>query len=198
RNLLASLLFSQGTPMLLAGDEFGRTQQGNNNAYCQDNALTWMDWAQAGSEAGVRQAAFVRKALKLRRRYPQLRRGRFLEARDDMADTPIEWLRADGGAMHEADWNDPEARVLMLKMGGNELETSEPGAEHETLLLLFNAGHSEVRFDVPVLPGRHWRVLLASTDGPVPALDPQGGLTLPERSMGLLTSRRVRAPEKTP
>ncbi len=198
RNLLASLLFSQGTPMLLAGDEFGRTQQGNNNAYCQDNPLTWLDWAQADSPAGVRQTAFVRKALKLRRRYPQLRRGRFLEARDDVADTTIEWLRADGGVMHEADWNDPEARVLMLKMGGTEMQSTEPSAEHETLLLLFNAGHSEVRFDVPVLPGRHWRVLLASTDGAVPALDAQGGLTLPERSMALLTSRHVRASERAP
>lgn len=194
RNLLASLLFSQGTPMLLAGDEFGRTQQGNNNAYCQDNELTWLDWAQAGSAAGAQQAAFVRKALKLRRRYPQLRRGRFLEARDDVADTAIEWLRADGGPMHEADWNDPEARVLMLKLGGNDAHSHEPGPEHETLLLLFNAGHGEVRFDVPGVPERPWRVLLTSVDSPAPALDAQGGLTLPERSMALLASRRARAP----
>ena len=180
--------------MLLHGDELGRTQQGNNNAYCQDNELTWLDWAQAGSAAGAQQAAFVRKALKLRRRYPQLRRGRFLEARDDVADTAIEWLRADGGPMHEADWNDPEARVLMLKLGGNDAHSHEPGPEHETLLLLFNAGHGEVRFDVPGVPERPWRVLLTSVDSPAPALDAQGGLTLPERSMALLASRRARAP----
>ncbi len=192
RNLLASLLFAQGTPMLLAGDEFGRTQQGNNNAYCQDNPLTWLDWAEAASEAGKRQTAFVRKALKLRRRYPHLRRGRFLDARDGGDGGSVEWLRSDGAAMGEADWNDPEARVLMLKMGGSDVDDGEHGPEHETLLLVVNAGHAEVRFAVPAPGDRQWRVLLSTTAGQAPVLDEGGGLTLPDRSMALLASRPVR------
>jgi pullulanase/glycogen debranching enzyme len=94
--------------------------------------------------------------------------------------------------MGEADWNDPEARVLMLRMGGSDVDDGERRPEHETLLLVVNAGHAEVRFAVPSASDRHWRVLLATTAGQPHALDDDGGLTLPDRSMALLASRPVR------
>src|SRR5205085_12702229 len=78
RNLLATLVLSQGTPMLLAGDEFGRTQRGNNNAYCQDNELSWVDWSLVSQDRGKRMASFVHRLIGLRRDYPMLRRSRFL------------------------------------------------------------------------------------------------------------------------
>ncbi|NEL41971.1 MAG: glycogen debranching enzyme GlgX, partial [Xanthomonas perforans] len=81
RNLLATLLLSQGTPMLLAGDEFGHSQNGNNNAYCQDNELTWIDWTAATKAAAADQAAFVRRLIRIRQRYPLLHRARFFDGK---------------------------------------------------------------------------------------------------------------------
>jgi isoamylase len=104
RNLLATLLLAEGVPLLLAGDEFGRTQRGNNNAYCQDNEISWIDWSAAAD--GDELTSFVEGLIRLRREHPGLRRDRFFAAGE------IDWLRPDGRRMEAGDWNNPDARGL--------------------------------------------------------------------------------------
>ena len=138
RNLAATLLFSQGTPMLLAGDELGHSQGGNNNAYCQDGPVTWADWTQA--DPGF--IDFVARVIALRRAHPALRQPQFLHGtpagpggRPDIA-----WLRPDGGEMMPADWDDPTGAALGMALAA-------PPAP--PLLLLLNAGPAETAFALP-------------------------------------------------
>jgi glycogen debranching enzyme GlgX len=102
RNLLATVLLSEGVPLLLGGDELGRTQGGNNNAYCQDNAISWVDWAAADTEL----IEFVARLCRLRREQPILRRTRFFGPGD------VRWLRPDGMPMEAGDWSNPDARAV--------------------------------------------------------------------------------------
>ncbi len=189
RNMLATLLLSQGTPMLLAGDEFGHTQGGNNNAYCQDNPITWIDWERALSEDGQKQSRFVRQLLALRRRYPQLRRKRFLDARDDHDTAEVGWLLPEGGTMMPGDWHDPQRRSLMLHLPPVTSEEGHGAAAHTHLLLLVNAGIEVQRFVPPDSTQSSWRLLVTSVDEPDLQADEQGGWTLPGRAMALLASR---------
>lgn len=142
RNLLATLLFAQGTPMLLAGDEFGRTQHGNNNAYCQDNELSWVDWSIDDEGRGL--AAFCRHLIDLRQRYPILRRQRFLVGHynEELDVKDVTWLAPDGSEMSEENWHDEEARCMGMLMDGRAQPSGvkRSGAD-ATLLLLLNAGH---------------------------------------------------------
>ncbi|MEZ4562371.1 MAG: glycogen debranching protein GlgX [Thermomicrobiales bacterium] len=151
RNFLATLLFSQGVPMLLGGDELGRRQRGNNNAYCQDNEISWYDWDLAAWQEEL--LTFTRHLLKVRRAQPVLRRRRFLQgsrlraigARD------IIWLRADGGEMLHADWQDPGLHALGLILHGAALNETGPRGEPvvgQTLALLLNAYVHEVEFSL--------------------------------------------------
>ncbi|HYX65559.1 MAG TPA: glycogen debranching enzyme GlgX, partial [Burkholderiales bacterium] len=138
RNLFASLLLSLGTPMLLAGDELGRTQRGNNNAYCQDNPLTWLDWAGIDEE-GRALTEFVRALAALRKRYGILTRGRFLTGRHDEAlgVKDVAWLRPDGAEMQVANWNDPLARCLGMLLDGRAQESGvKRRGRDETLFVL--------------------------------------------------------------
>ncbi|MEH6564301.1 MAG: glycogen debranching protein GlgX [Halopseudomonas sp.] len=162
RNLLGSLLLSQGTPMLLAGDEFGRTQGGNNNAYCQDNEIGWIDWQL--SDEGVSLLAFTRRLLSLRRAYPMLRRGRFLvgEYNEELDVLDVAWLRPDGEPMQPDNWDDPNARTLGVLFDGRAQPTGLPrSGEDATVLLLFNAHDETVDFYLPeVAGGQEWACLL--------------------------------------
>ena len=189
RNLLASLLLSQGTPMLLAGDEFGRSQGGNNNAYCQDNPVTWIDWESALGDDGQQQSRFVRHLLALRRRYPQLRRKRFIDARDGHGGDQAHWMRADGNAMHDADWHESQLRSLMLHLPPITRDGDARSAEGTQLLLLINAGHEAMAFQPPALENGLWRLLATSVDDQPVQADESGHWTLPDRSMALLGSR---------
>ena len=114
--MLATVLFSAGTPMLLAGDEFGRTQRGNNNAYCQDNEMSWLDWRMAGAPAGGSLIAYVARLIRLRREHPVLRCARFLHGKvypaPGIAD--IAWFGEDGETISIDAWNDPQQRALVL------------------------------------------------------------------------------------
>lgn len=141
RNFLATLLLSQGVPMLQAGDEFARTQAGNNNAYCQDNPIGWVDWTRAtGADSDV---GFVRALLILRRRRAALRRETFLKGgRRAGRGHDVGWLHPSGREMTDADWNDPRGKALAVLLEGTE----GPGRE---LLLIFNAGAEAVEFHVP-------------------------------------------------
>lgn len=162
RNLLASLLLSQGTPMLLAGDEFGRTQNGNNNAYCQDNEISWINWQL--TDEGAELLAFTRRLINLRRAYPILRRGRFLvgECNEELDVRDVAWLRPDGADMQPDNWEDPNARTLGVLFDGRAQPTGVPrSGEDATVLLLLNAHHDTVDFHLPdVAGGKQWNCLL--------------------------------------
>ncbi len=194
RNMLATLLLSQGTPMLLAGDEIGRTQQGNNNAYCQDNDISWVQWS-AIDDAGGALEAFTRRLLQLRGRYPVLRRKRFLtgdlvseEVRD------VVWLSCDGAEMDAGRWDDPNTRCLGMLLDGRAPSSAVPRpADDASVLLLFNAWHEPIHFSLPAHPdeGSPWLRLLdtAEPDAPPASLDVGEKLTMAGRSLVLLASR---------
>ncbi len=195
RNFLATLAFSQGVPMLSHGDELGRTQRGNNNAYCHDGPLTWIDWRL--SERDRELLRFARLVFLLRRQHPVLRRRSFFSGRPlaKGAMKDVMWLRAEGGEMRDHDWHDPERRALgMLLAGEAHDETDEHGARvnGETLLLALNAGGRRVHFELPELAGRgRWRQILNTVCLGARTLGPRG-LALPERSLTLLVWRRER------
>lgn len=162
RNMMATLLLSQGTPMLVAGDEFSRTQQGNNNVYCQDNELGWVDWEL--DDEGRSLLDFTRRLISLRRAYPILRRGRFLvgEYNEELGVKDVTWLSPCGNEMTEEQWQDGNARCLGMLMDGRAQPTGirKSGAD-ATLLLLLNAHHDVVNFRLPeVAQGTAWTLLL--------------------------------------
>ncbi len=164
RNLLATLLLSQGVPMLLAGDEIGRTQQGNNNAYCQDSELSWIDWD------GVRQEhellAFVRELIRLRKHHPVFRRRCFFEGRivNGSEAKDLTWLTSAGLEMTGDDWRRPDLRNLGLLLAGDGLIEEDPRGRpvrDDNLLLLLNAGAEEIAFSIPRTPPyARWQVLV--------------------------------------
>src|SRR5690554_2305615 len=162
RNLLATLFFAQGTPMLVAGDEFGRTQHGNNNVYCQDNEISWVDWNL--DEEGQQLLAFTRKLIALRQDYAMLRRGRFLIGtyNEELGVKDVCWLVPDGSEMTEDHWHDPNARCLGMLMDGRAQPTGiRRKGEDVTLLLIVNAHNDAVNFRLPeVAQGTAWNCLV--------------------------------------
>ncbi len=156
RNLIATLLFSHGTPMLLAGDEFGQTQHGNNNAYCQDNEISWLDWSRLADDAGRDFAEFVGRMIRLRRRHRLLQGHYFqhgrIELRPGLAD--IGWFDERGHPMTEQAWQNPAAHLLVLRRAGRR-----DSGDVEVLLLLFNADARGHRFRLPE-PAFDYRVLV--------------------------------------
>jgi isoamylase len=146
RAMLATLLLSAGVPLLLGGDEIGRTQRGNNNAYCQDNALSWFNWAGADHDL----LAFTRDLIRLRRAHPVLRRRRFLTG---AAAADLRWFTPAGSAMSDADWADRGARAIAVFFEGQ----ADPEVAHDgtllvddDLLVLVNAWWEPLTFTVPV------------------------------------------------
>jgi isoamylase len=151
RNHTCALLFAAGTPMILGGDEFSRTQRGNNNAYAQDNEISWFDWGAAARHADMQ--AFVRKAIALTRRFPILQRRSFLLGKDLDADriADVTWFGTDLGPPH---WQDPELRTLCYQLDGGE----EPARGRDYLLFVILNAHWEPRsITLPkTRPGRRW------------------------------------------
>jgi glycogen operon protein len=147
RNMLATLLLSQGVPMLLAGDEFGRTQRGNNNAYCQDNEISWVDWSLASQRKWL--TAFVRQLLTLRHQAAGLRRDTFLKgARQiDREHKDVSWRHPAGHELTAADWHDQNARAIGVLIGH---AFSDPhGTPNGHLLFLCNASDQPIEFRLP-------------------------------------------------
>ncbi len=173
RSFLATLAFSQGVPMLAHGDELARTQQGNNNAYAQDNEITWVDWA---LDDGRRQLVeFTRKLIALRQAHPVLRRRHFFKGAiiEGSSQKDVTWIRPDGTEMRDADWQNAGMHTLgMLIDGAATDEVDERGhAVHgDTLLLLLNGGEKDVTFSLPSLgPNKIWVIMVdtAKDDMPV-------------------------------
>ncbi|AJE21448.1 glycogen debranching protein GlgX [Azotobacter chroococcum] len=162
RNFLATLLFSQGTPMIVAGDEFARTQHGNNNAYCQDSEIGWVDW-ELGEEAKSLQD-FVRRLIRLRLRFPILRRGRFLVGafNEELGVKDVTWLNPAGTEMTIEQWEEEHNRCLGMLLDGRAQPTGirRAGAD-ATLLLVVNAHYDLVNFHLPEVPqGSRWKRLV--------------------------------------
>jgi glycogen operon protein len=193
RNLLATLLLSHGVPMLVAGDEIGRTQRGNNNAWCQDNELSWLDWEL--DEEKERLLEFARRVVHLRRRHPVFRRSRFLDGHSERPTLPDSWwLRPDGRKMTKRDWETPGTHVVGLYLNGNEVGSRTPEGEpvvDDSFLLLVNASPEPVPLVLPPHRfGARWEVELSTADPDAPALSlpARGRLHVEARSLVLLRS----------
>ncbi len=189
RAMLATLLLSFGIPLLLGGDELGRTQQGNNNAYCQDNAMTWFDW----SHLHMHLLAFTKQLLALRSAHPVFRRRRFLAGAEA---AELSWFTPAGEPMTTADWTDPDARCLTLCLdGADDPDRDEDGSllVDDDFLLLVNSWWEPLEFVVPsTRPGQVWRQELDTYDPsatpPAGSVAAGGAVTAGPRSIVLLRS----------
>jgi isoamylase len=204
RNFLATLLLSLGVPMLLAGDEIGRTQNGNNNAYCQDNQLTWTDWEHIRPEDQKLQA-FARYLVNLRRRHRVFSRPRFFRGEVVSAAglKDITWLTPEGREPTVEDWNNPAALSIAYVLGGAAGEFYTPGGQRdidESFLVMLNAWHQDIEFHIPELPERMaWEQLVDTASDTGFGMDgrlfsPGEVFPLKARSFALFINR---APEKS-
>jgi glycogen operon protein len=162
RNFFATLLFSQGTPMIVAGDEFARTQNGNNNAYCQDSETGWINWAV--DQDGADLLRFVRRLIKLRLKYPILRRNRFLVGtyNEDIGVKDVTWLDPHGNEMTTEQWEDGHGRSVGMLLDGRAQPSGirKPGADI-TLLVIVNAHHDVVNYTLAQVPeGEYWNCVI--------------------------------------
>jgi glycogen operon protein len=199
RNLLATLFLSQGVPMLLHGDEMGRTQHGNNNVYCQDNETSWLDWSLREKNAWL--VTFVERLTELRRIHPVLRRRNFFQGRSIIGPEikDIVWLNPDGREMSDEEWGQSFVRCLGMCLVGRALaEEDERGRPitDDDLLVLLNAHHEEIPFMMPKLDASAgWKVLIDTHhDTGFPAQDvrlqPGELYPLQGRSVALLAQLR--------
>jgi len=164
RNMLATLLLSQGVPMLCGGDEMERTQRGNNNAYCQDNEVSWVDWKLNKHQQAL--LAFTKSLIQLRQHHPVFRRRRFFQGRRirgaEVKD--ISWLRPDGKEMTDEDWAKGYVRCLGVRLAGHAIEEKDSKGRavlDETFLMLLNAHHEPRPFTLPAhKPGVRWQPVL--------------------------------------
>ena len=189
RNFLATLAFSQGVPMLSHGDELGRTQRGNNNAYCQDNPLSWVDWNLSPLEEQLLE--YTRAVFAIRAANPVLRRRNFFrhEPRAEGEGKDLAWLRSDGGEMTDAEWNDPGNHVLgMLIRGEATDEVDERGRRlmGEAILLLVNGGARSKPFTMPTVDGPGGWSEIVNTAHPTPRPVRENMVNLAAHSLMLL------------
>jgi glycogen operon protein len=167
KSLLASLAFSQGTPMIAHGDEIARTQQGNNNAYSQDNDITWIDWTNLNDRQRDL-LAFVQRVISIRQNNPVLRRRHFFRGKDPNSPSgkDVMWIRTDGQELQEGDWQNADNHLLGMLINGQATdETDDRGRpiRGDTLLLILNGGDGDCRFTLPqVLEEGFWMTLLDS------------------------------------
>jgi isoamylase len=177
RSMMATLLLSQGTPMICAGDEIGKTQRGNNNAYCQDNEISWLDWTNADREF----QAFVAKVLELRRGEPMLRHDQWFSHHAKHPNDPqIHWLRSDGMAMQIHDWHDHDQQALSFHL---VVPASSENMVARQGWMALNPGAAAIEF---ILPAGEWRVLLDTSEHLPEDVLLQGSCVLPPHSMFVL------------
>jgi isoamylase len=198
RNLLATLLLSQGVPMMYAGDEMGHTQMGNNNAYCQDNTISWLGWNLQPQDREL--LSFVQRVINLRKRHPVFRRRRFFQGRPIKGANvkDVLWLNPSGNEMSEDEWRDPALHCLGMFLSGQGLdETDERGRSlsDENFLVLLNAYHEDMKFTLPAFRvGDRWTAWMdTSREGGLRTVDTyDAGVAYPlqARSMVVLMERR--------
>ena len=197
RNFLATLFLSQGVPMLVGGDEVARTQRGNNNAYCQDNELSWIDWGL--DERAERQLAFTRRLIELRSSHPVFHRADFLTGEERLGSgaPDVWWFRPDGRKMTQRNWRDDNALTLGVFLNGSEIPTqTQQGAPviDDTFLILFNAWEDSILFTLPAVSfGRRWAHELSTAELQV---EPSGQIypargVVPVEGRSLVVLRRV-------
>ncbi len=189
RNFLTTLMLSQGVPMLLGGDELGRSQGGNNNAWCQDNEISWYRWDEADDEL----RAWTKRLIRLRDEHPVFRRQDFLHGRETGSGLPdVWWFRPDGRKMTRRDWERGDALALGVFLNGQEIPTKTPDGRpigDDSFLLLFNAYHDPIPFRLPARRfGLRWELLLDSSDPSAEALvhPPRADVEVQGRSIVLL------------
>ncbi len=197
RNFLATLFFSQGVPMLLGGDEIGRTQHGNNNAWCQDNEISWYEWALRAGQGELYD--FTRRLIDLRHRHRVFRREKFLAGREQEGSglPDVWWFRPDGRRMTQKDWQVPDAHVVGVFLNGAEIADRTPEGEpidDDSFLLLFNGHYEDVTFTLPARRfGLAWSQELCTAEPAIgpgsDRLGPRAEVRVVARSMKLL--RRV-------
>jgi glycogen operon protein len=185
RNLLTTLLLSQGVPMLLGGDEFGRSQGGNNNAWCQDSDISWFDWEQCDTDL----LDFARRVVRLRRDHPAFRRTKFFEGKGEVL-PDVWWMRPDGRRMTRRDWDNLESRAIGVFLNGDELNTETRQGEEvrdESFLVLFNAHFEEIAFRLPARRfGTRWELVLSTGELAAERLGPGADVTIESRSLAVL------------
>ena len=176
RNMLATLLLSQGVPMICGGDEIGRTQLGNNNAYCQDNDISWFNWDISSEEQSL--FTFTSALIMLRAAHPVFRRRQFFQGRSiygaDIKD--LSWFRPDGQEMTEEDWMQGYVRCLGIRLAGDRIEEKDHLGNpilDDSFLLLINAHHEPIQFTLPAPPANvQWQLVLDTVQDIIPAHAP--------------------------
>jgi isoamylase len=202
RNLLATLMFSQGVPMICGGDEMGRTQMGNNNAYCQDSEISWFNWNLDRRQRELLE--FTRRLVETMQRHPNLRRRKFFQGRrirgSDIKD--ITWLRPEGGEMTEEQWASGWVRCLGLRLGGDAMDEVDENGQRlvdDTLLLLLNADHQKIRFKLPTFPvDTRWEIMIDTDDPTLKSTGKTiaGGKTFSLTERSLVLMRAVEASQE--
>ncbi|MCI6573716.1 MAG: glycogen debranching protein GlgX [Actinomycetaceae bacterium] len=178
KNFIATMMVSQGVPMIVHGDEIGRTQAGNNNAYCQDNEITWVNWQLDAYQHDL--FAFTKNAIALRKKHPVFQRRRFFQGESARGGTSlagdIEWLRPDASMMEEADWSTWYARAVMVFFNGDKIGEPDERGERiidDDFLLAINASQDDLDFTVPANDGtKPWEIALSTNPG---CTDPDTG-----------------------
>jgi glycogen operon protein len=166
RNLLATLLLSQGVPMLLGGDELGRTQHGNNNGYCQDNEVSWYDW----EDADLVLLEWTRWLLRFRKEHPTFRRVRWFEGEAAGGVTDVGWFSPDGSEMSAEDWVADFAKSLGVFLNGDATPSRDDRGRpvtDDSFCVLFNAHHEALDFQLPQRWGEHWSIVMDTAE-PLP------------------------------
>ena len=183
RSLLTTLLSSLGTPMLLGGDEFGRTQQGNNNAYCQDNEISWIDWSLLETERGKSLADFVARLTELRRTYPLLRSGNFLHGEVEVAPgiLDIDWFDERGEHLTDQDWDNAEGRALVMRRARRR----EDGTI-EAMTMLMNGSAEPLTFKLPPPADLQRRLLIDSAAAGAEERDVEDEVLVQDRAAMLI------------
>jgi isoamylase len=184
RNFISTLMVSQGVPMILGGDEIGRTQQGNNNAYCQDNAISWYDWNLSPEQKDFQK--FVRRMIHLRRKHPVFRRETYFEGRErrDTSKTipQIEWFDHTGTIMDRADWDHFYALSLMVFLNGHDIPDVDGRGvtkQDSDFLLIYNAFYEPIAFTLPSAAySKKWRTVVDTFEPDGPTLAYGAGFTL--------------------
>jgi glycogen operon protein len=194
RNCIATLLLSQGVPMLLGGDEIGRTQQGNNNAYCQDNEISWYDWERVDEDL----LDFTKQLIALRRDHPVFRRRRWFSGRPIRGTADVGWFKPDGTEMNDSDWDAGFARSVGLFLNGEAIHTPDERGQRvvdDSFLVVFNAHDESLPWTLPISLRGRWQVAADSTvpreawGGTI-----EGSTTVPARSLRVLQFRADRNP----